>query len=214
MLPNSPPNADVGSSMDGRSFLDRPISKIHKYYLSGPLGDPSEYVQWFENIRNLPETDVVVIHINSEGGNAFAAIQFLRVLRETKAVTVSSVEGLCMSAATMIFMGTRHHEITEHSMFLFHNYSGISIGKGGEMFDMVNHSREWSEKLLRSVYKSFLNEEEIGDILKGKDLYMTGEEVSRRMELRQNESLPMVRTNIKENAEPSVRPKKKTKGRR
>ena len=187
MPPNVVNITENSSREDGCSFIDRPIAKLHKYYLSGPIKPASEYVQWFENIRNLPETDVVVLHINSEGGDVWAAIQFLRVLQETKALTVASVEGMCMSAATMIFLACRRHEITQHSMFLFHNYSGVAIGKGGEMFDLVDHAKGWSEKLLRNVYGEFLTEHEIVDILKGKDLYMSGEDVAKRMQLRQSE---------------------------
>jgi len=38
------------------------------------------------------------------GGNLDTAIQFIRVLGETQAEVITSVEGSCMSAATMIFL--------------------------------------------------------------------------------------------------------------
>jgi hypothetical protein len=40
-----------------------------------------------------------------------------------------------MSAATMIFLCADTYEVSEHSMFMFHNYSSATFGKGGEMFD-------------------------------------------------------------------------------
>jgi hypothetical protein len=86
-----------------------------------------------------------------------------------------------MSAATMIFLPADTHEISEHSMFMFHNYSGITMGKGGEMYDNITHERKWSEKILRGSYEGFLTEEEIKSILNNKDIWMSGEEVIKRL---------------------------------
>jgi hypothetical protein len=87
-----------------------------------------------------------------------------------------------MSAATMIFLSADQFEVSEHSMFMFHNYSGGVMGKGGEMLDQLQHERIWSEKLLRNIYQDFLNEEEIGSMLNNRDLWMDGEEVVKRLE--------------------------------
>jgi hypothetical protein len=69
-------------------------------------------------------------------------------------------------------------------MFMFHNYSGTVIGKGGEMLDQLQHERVWSEKLLRNVYEDFLTEDEIKSMLNNKDLWMDGEEVIKRLEVK------------------------------
>lgn len=164
------------------AFVDRPIAKVHKFYISGEIKAPSEYVGWFETIRNAGESDVVVLHINSYGGDLFTAIQFMRAMVETKANIVASVEGACMSAATIIFLCAKNWEISKHSMFMFHNYSSGSFGKGGEMYDNIVHEREWSQKLWKDVYSGFLTEEEITSILHNKDIWMSGEEVSKRLQ--------------------------------
>ncbi len=164
------------------AFTDRPLSKVHKFYLSGEIKAPSEYISWFETIRSSSENDVVVIHINSYGGDLFTAIQFMRTFAETKANIVASVEGACMSAATIIFLAAKHWEISNHSMFMFYNYSSGSFGKGGEMYDNIIHGREWSKKLWKDVYGGFLSDAEITSILDNKDIWMTGEEVTKRIE--------------------------------
>lgn len=168
--------------MGMNAFTDRPISKVHKFYLSGEIKSPADYIHWFETIRNANETDVIVIHINSYGGDLFTAIQFMRAFAETKANVVASVEGACMSAATVIFLTAKHFEISKHSMFMFHNYSSGSFGKGGEMYDNIVHEREWSRKLWKDVYTGFLSDHEIDSILQNKDIWMSGEEVTRRLE--------------------------------
>ena len=166
---------------DKSEYTSKPLAHFHSFYLSGTIEKPDEYVEIFELIRGASKHDVIKIHINSYGGDLFTAIQFMRVLGETEAQTVASVEGACMSAATMIFLSCSGFEISENSMFMFHNYSGGSIGKGGEMFDQLVHERKWSEKLLRNVYQDFLTEKEIVSLLDNKDLWMDGDEVVKRL---------------------------------
>ena len=189
------PDLDEGN---GYGSFTRPISHIHKFYLSGEVKSPEEYRAWFEEIRSAPENDVIYIHINSAGGDAFTAIQFLRALYETKAITVASVEGMCMSAATLIFMGAQNHEITNHSMFMFHNFSTVAAGKGGELYAHAVNAKSWSEELLNDIYDAFLTKPEISSILRGEDLYLTGEEVNKRLHTRKKKLRSLQKKMIRE----------------
>lgn len=159
----------------------KPISNLYEFYLTGEIESSENYVDWFDTIRHASEHDIVKIYINSYGGDLFAAIQFLRVMTESSAVKIVSVEGACMSAATMIFLAADQFEVTPHSVFMFHNYSGGTIGKGGEMIDQLLHERKWSEKLLEDIYDGFLSKDEIKAMLDNKDIWMDGEEVVRRV---------------------------------
>lgn len=160
------------------------VSTLREFYLTGEIEEASEYVEWFDAIRHAGENDIIRIYINSYGGDLFTAIQFMRVLSETKATKIMSVEGACMSAATMIFMFGDKFEVTPHSVFMFHNYSGGTIGKGGEMIDQLLHERVWSERLMKQIYSDFMTEEEIKSMLDNKDIWMDGEEVVKRINLR------------------------------
>ena len=166
------------------SFTDKAISRLHEYYLVGEIEEASKYTEWFNEMRHYPENDFVKIYINSCGGDLWTAIQFMRVIRECKAPVMVSVEGACMSAATIVFLMADDYEISTHSMFMFHNYSGGTIGKGGEMIDQIKHERKWSEGLLTEIYSDFLNPEEIRSILDNKDIWMGGEEVVNRLNKR------------------------------
>ena len=163
-------------------FSDRSLARVHSFYLSGTITQADDYIDWFDIIRSTGENDVVKIHINSYGGDLFTAIQMMRVLGECQATVIVSVEGACMSAATMIFMHADAFEVSSHSMFMFHNYSGGTFGKGGEMLDQLQHERAWSEKLLRDIYSDFLTEKEIDSMLNNKDIWMDGDEVVKRLE--------------------------------
>lgn len=168
--------------MAGGKISSKPIGLIHDMYLCGEILGPENYIEYFEAIRNSNENDVVRLHINSSGGDMSTAIQFVRAIQESQSHVVASAEGYCMSAATMIFLTADGFEISDHCLFMFHNYSGFSFGKGGEMYDQILNERKWSEKIIHSVYKDFLTEEEIKAILDNKDIWMDGEEVKVRLE--------------------------------
>lgn len=160
----------------------KPLGHLYTMYICGEIMSADNYIEHFETLRNADSSDVVKIHINSYGGDLMTAIQFLRAMAESDAGIIASVEGQCMSAATMIFLAAHAYEISEHSLFMFHNYSGGTMGKGGEMYDHIVNEREWSKKIVSSVYSGFLTDAEITSILDNKDIWMDGEEVAKRLD--------------------------------
>lgn len=186
----------------GRKFFASPIAQDIHFYLSGDIGGPEEYADWFHIIRTSSENDSITIHINSGGGEVATAIQFMRVLKEAEAMVTTSAEGNCMSAATLIFLCGDNIEISEHSEFMFHNYSGGMVGKGGEMYDNITHERKWSESLWRAEYKDFLTEAEIESMLNGKDLWMDGDEVLRRLNKKSKAILKTIKKKKPEKPDP------------
>lgn len=80
----------------------------------------------------------------------------------------------------MIFLTGHVLEVTPHSIFMFHNYSGGSFGKGGEMIDQLSFEREWSKRLLHEVYDGFFSDAEIESMLHNRDIWMHADEVLER----------------------------------
>lgn len=202
MRSNATPPVQQSSSVQ-KAFVNKSINSLHSFYLSGSIEEPSEYVAWFEIMRNASENDVIQLHINSYGGDLFTAIQFLRAIADTPAHVICSVEGACMSAATMIFLAADTFEVSEHSMFMFHNYSSMTHGKGGEMYDNIIHERKWSEHLLNRIYNGFLHDDEIASLLANKDIWMDGEEVLKRLTERQKKFEKLVKAKQSEKPVPS-----------
>lgn len=172
------------SRLNDSGIFTRPGGTIYDLYLSGPIEGPDLYVDWMDTIRNAYQGDDVIIHINSGGGVIDTALQMLRCISETTAHVTCSVEGSCMSAATMIFLAGDTLLISPHSLFMFHNYSGGTFGKGGEMYDNVVFEREWSRRFLQDIYKNFLTDQEIQAMLDNKDIWMHSEEVIERCKKR------------------------------
>jgi len=165
-------------------YPNMPLVRQHSFYLSGEILEPNEYTDWFHIIRTAGENDLIYIHINSPGGSIATAIQFMTVMEESPANIIASVEGECMSAATVIFLSAKAFQVNEHSLFMVHDYRSGKIGKGGELIDSITHERKWTEKLLKSIYKDFLTVEEFKNMFDGKDIWLTAEEVMTRLKVK------------------------------
>lgn len=172
----------LDTKLDNTEYFTKTVANQFEFYLSGEILEPETYITWFDVIRNAKPNDTIKIYINSIGGNLYTALQFLRCLGETEAHVITSVEGACMSAATMVFLSGHSYEVTPHSLFMFHNYSAGVFGKGGEMYDQLQFERAWSEKFMSEVYKDFLTTEEIQAMLNNKDIWMTSEQVLERIQ--------------------------------
>ena len=202
------------NEFDGPSkarYFAQPVATVVNLYLCGEIKAAEEYVEWFQLFRAAGETDTIYIRINSEGGDLFAALQIVRAIQESNATIVCSVEGICMSAATLIFLSADRFELSDHTMFMFHNYSSGTIGKGGEMYDNIMHERKWSEKLWQDVYGGFLSSPEIKNILDNKDIWMTGEEVTKRLHSKFNTKTSKTPKKKTPKSKKTTKPRKATK---
>lgn len=202
----------LGKSFFGenRTTYSKHSSFVHSFYLY-EIKSPEEYTDWLDIIRNSSENDIIKIHINSPGGSLLATIQLIRALQETQATIVCSVEGQCCSAATLIFLQADMIDISDHSLFMFHNYSGGTFGKGGEMMDQLKHESAWAEKLFRDVYKDFLTEDEINSMLNNKDIWMDGDEVLKRIKEKVEKNKPAEEAEVKKEIKEKKPRAKRTK---
>ena len=173
--------------MDEESGVSRPIrtniGTLYSFYIGPEIEGSEKYTEWFDILRNSSENDEIKMHINCYGGDLFTTIQLLRCMEEAQGHITASIEGACMSAATLLFLAADAYEITENSAIMFHNYSSGTYGKGNEMFAYVEFSKPWVEKLFHSRYKKFLSDDEITRILKGEDIWMDSEEVLLRCQI-------------------------------
>tara|TARA_B100001105_G_C22168878_1_gene347662 strand:+ start:32 stop:634 length:603 start_codon:yes stop_codon:yes gene_type:complete len=163
---------------------EKPVARIFDFYISGDIREAKEYQDWNQMMRNSTENDAVIIHINSNGGDIFTAIQLMKAMSESPSTVIASVEGMCMSAATLIFLCADVCEVSEHSHFMFHTYSSGNWGKGNEQLASVIADDKWARHLFNSVYKGFLDAKEIKEMIDGKDFWMDPTEVKRRLEKR------------------------------
>jgi ATP-dependent protease ClpP protease subunit len=104
---------------------------------------------------------------------------------DSDATIIVSVEGQCCSAATIIALAADMVELSNHCVWMCHNYSSGMIGKGHELHSQAEFERDWSIKLMKDIYDGFLSESEIQRMLNGADLWMGADDVMERLNKRQ-----------------------------
>lgn len=175
---------DDVANLGTTNVFERTIAKTYDLYLNDAIGGPNDYIEWNQLLRRAGPHDVVYIHINSYGGQINTAIQMIRAIRESEATVVTSIEGACMSAATMIFLQGDMCEVSDHSQFMVHTYSGGFWGKGSDINAQVMHDTSWIMSLMKDVYAGFFSDAEIKDIIEGKDFWCNPDEVIDRLQKR------------------------------
>jgi ATP-dependent protease ClpP protease subunit len=91
-----------------------------------------------DQLAQLPETvKAIKVHINSPGGDVFAALNIANALRDqqtSKARTVETiVDGLAASAASIIMMAGKTVTIADNAMVMIHNPWTSEIGNAAAL---------------------------------------------------------------------------------
>lgn len=128
----------------------------------------------------------ICLEINSHGGEVFAAVQLFESLDMNQGRVAVKVVGMCYSAATLLLCqlvksSVSQVYISELSEFLFHPMRAGVSGRTPEIKDHFNNLIQYEERVIRSSYTDILTEEEIQQILNGKELYITPKEVGDRL---------------------------------
>jgi len=156
-------------------------SMKYEFYLDQEIVEPSYYRSLINVLNGASENDLVIININSGGGMLDSPISIMEALKATKANTVAFIAGSCYSGATLIALTCDDVVVGEFATFMCHN---SSYGLGGyttDIKDRANFEHKMTAKIYRSVYKGFLTDEEIDDVLDNKTIWMDSDEVVERL---------------------------------
>jgi ATP-dependent protease ClpP protease subunit len=144
--------------------------------------DPSYYRMVCDKIGELGEGDIVEFEINSPGGSLSGLVTLLHAIRTTEAETMAVVVGDAYSAASLLALACDSVTIGPYANFLCHSASFGTRGKTADVRGHVNHTANYAENIFRDCYEHFLTEEEITDVLEGKELYLNYEQINERLE--------------------------------
>ena len=170
------------------SVWDKPVpiievtSKLYRVYILDKIGAPVEYGELVELLLDLDESTVVEFYINTPGGVLDSAKMLLNAVRTTKARTIGKLSGGVASAGTMIALAMDDIEVAPFTDFMIHSWSvqGQS-GKANEIEAQNNHMKKETRVLFDAVYKGFLTSREIKKVIDGTDMWMSSEEIMKRL---------------------------------
>ena len=135
----------------------RDSDEVRTLYLNGVI---SEETWWGDEVTPkmfkdelLAGTGDITVWINSPGGDVFAAAQIYNMLMEYTGKVTVKIDGLAVSAASVIAMAGGDVYMSPVSMLMIHNPSTIAIGDSEEMLR--------AKALLDEVKESIINAYEL-----------------------------------------------------
>lgn len=179
-----------GLDMDGDFDKDNLVSfgkqtkNIYNLWLIDDIGDARNYMKWFDILQNACEDDVVVIHINSYGGQLMTTVQIITQIKMCHAQVLCQIESACCSAATMIALACDGLYCYPHAYMMIHTSSGCNFGKQSDIKREEEFYNPWLENFFNEIYKHFLTKKEIQEVLSGKDMWLRAEDVMERFKKR------------------------------
>ena len=105
----------------------------------------------YESRYNFNDSKIY-LHINSYGGNIFAAIAVIDTILKSNIPVVSIIEGCAASAATLISMVCQERIITSNSFMLIHELKSNFWGKMSEIEDEFANLQNLND-LIKNLYK-------------------------------------------------------------
>lgn len=172
----------VGSKTTLGYFMKQKVATQFTVTIDEAFTEPSYYRGVVSMLMGASEEDTVIFLINSPGGRLSGLLTLLEGINMTDATTLAVIVGECSSAASMFALHCDRVFVSENATMLCHNVSYGTNGKGSDVLAHVNHVAKTSEKLLRSTYKHFLDEQEILQLLSGQEIYMDSEEIKQRLQ--------------------------------
>jgi len=164
------------------TYYETPLNqKLHHFYISEGVGEPAKYIEMIHRIKTAGPNDIVYIYLNTPGGRIDTGIQIINAMNSSPAHIITVLEGEVCSLGTIIFLSGDEYIVNDHCMFMIHNYSGGTYGKGHEVVAHVEATTKEFGKLAHSIYVPFLSEVELNRIVDGADLWMGSDEVRTRL---------------------------------
>lgn len=161
-------------------IYEQPIAYKYTVYINDVV-EPDFFNDLFYKLQNSSENDIFEININSFGGNEDTAIQMYNEIVTSDANVVGCVSGYCCSAGTIALLACDNWSITKTSKIMIHSPSGFMMGKYNETKAQSHFDDQWTKDFFKTVYKNFLTDKEIQEVLDGKDFWLTGEETVERL---------------------------------
>jgi ATP-dependent protease ClpP protease subunit len=181
---------------------------IFHFYITDEIEDPEPYLDLINTLKISEEHDTIYIYLNTPGGSLDTAMQIISSIKQSKAHVITSLEGTCASAGTLIFLSGDSFIINGHSTFMVHGYSHFVGGKGHEVKARVQYTEEFFEQIANDFYKDVLKPEEIQEVLNGVDIWFDSKKLIER--LKQSGRIESEEAQVVETT-PKKKAKKKTK---
>jgi len=168
---------------DKRIYEITPKHKRYRVYIGRFFEQKKGLHSVFNELREAKENDYVEFMINSGGGFVQEGMQFFNIMLEKfSGRTIAYLDNYGYSMGAMLFSMADKRVIYPYSDFMYHNYSGGAVGKGGDVKARIDHVHKRLNSFFHDVIvkQGFLSEDEFAQMLVGQDYWMDAKELCKR----------------------------------
>lgn len=176
------PFKDLLPSNDEEDFSIMEISKGTEYLvnLDKNVDIPEVYRELCHVFRTATEKDTIRLIVANYGGVLDTAIQLGQEMLRCKAHIIADIH-VAASAATIISLYADEIIVHPFTVFMLHTFSGHNVGKGQELRAKADFDERYFANLCRLIYAGIMSEEEMTQMLDGKDFWLDGLELQERL---------------------------------
>lgn len=163
-------------------FEQLPEFNLHKLYI-GDFMDRSAhgFNKIINKLQEAPHGDVLELHISSYGGSFAEVVQIHNIIDSMYSTRSTSYLNHGYSGGAMAFVMCKERIVYEHSVSMFHFFSGGEVGKGYDMLTSLTHSISTIGKYYRNMLKDYFTPEELDlMIIHGKEFWLSSIEMLKR----------------------------------
>lgn len=151
------------------------------FYINDHISEPDDYVELIDALYQGQPNHTIYIHLNTPGGRLDVTMQIINAIRSSEACVVGLADGQVASAGSLILFACPNIGVQPLSFVMMHDGSEGAGGKINENLKQAQFSDKLIRKICHDVYGPFFDKKEIEDVLDGKDLYLTSDEIEERI---------------------------------
>lgn len=180
-FPPSIPPMEVPKFLEQRSFISQ--FRTEEFYIFGSIESCEHYVDMITFLENAVDGEIAKIYLNTPGGHLDTAISLIHSIQNTQATVIVIAHGQVASAGTMLFFACQNRIVMPYSHFMFHDGSyGGAEQKFNEHVKYAAATHNLYKTMAYDFYCPYFSEDEVKEILEGKDVYLTANEMIDRID--------------------------------
>lgn len=190
-------------------FPDR--SGTYKIEINDVIEKASQFSDAVFALEQAKEEDAVEIYLQSPGGSCDAGDYLINAIRGCKAHVHVKASGNCSSMASAILLESHSFELSEGFSSLIHCGSVGHVGTFNEFKAASTFYQKSMESFLRRTYMGFLSEDEIEQLIGGREFWIDATEWVARHEARNEFQQNLMEAHLKQLQKATRKPRiKKT----
>ena len=158
-----------------------------KVVLNSSIQEPDYYTALINRIDDLGEGDSLILQLDNVGGDVDGCLALVDAIENTPADVTAVLSGRVYSAASIIALRCPQIQVGPYARMMIHSWSGVGgFGKYNEVVADYEFNQKFLKGFFCDTYKHFLTDQEIQQVLDGKDLYVGAEGILERLERKNN----------------------------